>query len=193
MKKSTKALLASIAGAVLLIGGGTTLAWWSSQGTVEGGTITTGELKLVPDEGSCTDWFYVEDGEPSVTEFDPATSRLVPGDSITRECTFTINAEGDNLLAELSWDTPSLDADQTADVLQTVLDFDVAFSINDAPAAAAPIEITSDNDGDTVTAVFTLEFPFGEAADNTTNVSEGLAAVLEDLSVTLTQIPVTEP
>lgn len=46
MKKSTKGAVAAAATAVLLLGGGTSLAYWTATGTAAGGSITAGTLTL---------------------------------------------------------------------------------------------------------------------------------------------------
>ena len=45
----------------------------------------------------------LDDGEATAgAVFDPASSTLVPGDSITKTCTFDVTAAGDHLRATLA-------------------------------------------------------------------------------------------
>lgn len=105
MKKQTKAAIAAGAGALLLLGGAGSLAYWNDTTTVPGGTIASGELSLAPCVGGGT-WTDVNNGNAAI---DISTFRIVPGDSVAFDCSTTINATGDNLEATL-----------TADVLPTV-------------------------------------------------------------------------
>jgi len=128
--KSTKrrnAVIAAIAGASLLVGG-STYALWSSQGFVEGGTITAGNLAII---GGVADIWDVssdrsdqnapiqtrgstENGLPSVTITDdrgyPMMAhgiasdgwRMVPGDTVAFTFPYKVTLEGDNLVASLT-------------------------------------------------------------------------------------------
>src|SRR5690606_34041315 len=55
----TKAIVAIAAGAVLLLGGGTNLAYWSTTQSVAGGAISSGDLNLQT-TGSPTWWLTAE-------------------------------------------------------------------------------------------------------------------------------------
>src|SRR4051794_29804387 len=98
MKKSTKGALAAAVAAVLLLGGAGTLAFWNASSPVAGGTLTTGTLKLSDVE--C---------EPTWTEgADTDVALLVPGDTVTKECTADIELTGDHISATVELDDASV-------------------------------------------------------------------------------------
>ncbi len=185
MKKSTKGVLASGAAAALLLGGAGTLAFWTATDDVEGGTITAGTLTLTG--GDCTGPEYATGaagaGNP-VTLF-------VPGDKITVSCDFTIGATGDNLSATLN----APDSVEFDNELLTAA-VDVSYELNGAPLVGTTI--TDGVADQTLTATFaididygTADVPFGSAAPTTPgtngNLTQGITAVLDALTVTLTQ------
>lgn len=173
MKKSYKGALAAAAAGVLLLGGAGSLAYWSSTQDVPGGTINSGSLALgTPD---CGDW-SLDSGEelPLVyADGDP----LVPGDVLTRTCTFTITATGNHLRATLG----VTDAQFTeVNDLSADLDVDADFTIG---AAAIPAEITEANNDDVVSALITVTFD-----PDSGNESQLGTAELDTITVTADQI-----
>lgn len=181
MKKSTKGAIAAGAAAVLLLGGAGTLAYWSDAENIAGGVIDTGTLALsTPD---CDDWEYAADNaNPG-----GAVDIIVPGDKITKTCTFDIEASGDNLQAVLTTPTSAtFTSDPNADSL--TLNVAADYKID---GQAVPATITSNNGGDTVTATITIDFPFGTAqsagAPININNTQGLAVTLDDIAITLVQ------
>lgn len=177
MKKSTKGAFAAAAAAVLLLGGGTTLAYWTATADLDGGTINAGELEL--EAATCTDWTYA-----GGTVGTGAVTTWVPGDVVTKSCDYTITAKGDNLSAKLTApDTVALSASAPSTGTATVdVDYTVASTtiVNDAL-------ITDDNDGDTLTATFTVTFPYGDATAINANATQNWAVTLDQIAVTLTQ------
>ena len=102
MNKTTKGALAAGAAGVLLLGGVGTLAFWTDTETATGTGINSGHLKLtLPDCGE--GWLL--DGE--TTTFVPATDLLVPGDTLTKVCDYTVDAAGDHLAATFTATGPS--------------------------------------------------------------------------------------
>ncbi len=94
MNKTTKGSLAAGAAAVLLLGGAGSLAYWTDAATIDGGTINSGYLTL--DNGSCdAEWVYGPDNRRA----GDTVVNFVPGDVVTKDCTFIIGAQGDNLAA----------------------------------------------------------------------------------------------
>lgn len=176
MNKTTKGALAAGAAAVLLMGGAGTLAYWSDSADVDGGTIEAGELKL--DAGSCdANWVHADESTVSI---------IVPGDIISKECTFTITAEGDNLEATLT--TPgTVTYTQTAGDQNPAPTLDLDIAATYAIDGGAVSTITEANDGDTLTATLTATFAFGDAATINANDTQNLIAELDELTVTLTQ------
>ena len=147
MQKTTKGAIAAGAAAVLLLGGAGSLAYWSDSTPLDGGSLTAGDLAL--SDAECDDW---------------DTDLIVPGDVITKECTFTISATGDNLEATLT--TPSTvtitPAPAAASWAATV-----SATYADQDDAALSATITDANDGDVVTATIVVTFPYGTAEDAT--------------------------
>lgn len=187
MKKSTKGALASAAAAVLLLGGGTTLAYWTASADVEGGSITAGELKLVSnpaDDCSTTAWTYAT-GHASAGS---TVNLWVPGDVVTKSCTFIVTATGDNLEAELtSPTTVPLTADSVTDGPTGTATVAVTYLLDGTPIAdgATITEAAADR---TLTAVFEVTLPFGDTTTVNTNQVQDWTAVFDKLTVTLDQV-----
>ncbi len=200
MKKSTKGAVAAAAAGVLLLGGAGSLAYWTADGTVTGGDITAGDLTLT--DGDCdADWTYA--GTATVVDL------FVPGDEITKTCTFDLTASGDNLEAELGApDTVAVTTDATG----TSFDIDVEATYSKlASGGTAPADtvviadgdtVTSDDDDATITVEFTVTIPFGTDDDGNdvngdpvgagtpinANDTQNIVATLDNLTVTLTQV-----
>lgn len=105
-------LLAGVAGGALLLGG-TTYALWSDNALQSGGTISNGNLEVVP-AGATTYWDTSADrtdvvvGATPITELDAheiddiASYSIVPGDTLEANYGFVVALEGDNLVAEVN-------------------------------------------------------------------------------------------
>ena len=165
MKKSTKGALAATTAGVLLLGGAGSLAFWSGSITIGGSTISSGHISLDDTTaGDCAgaDWI-LDNGEATAgAVFDPATSTLVPGDSITKTCTFDVTAAGDHLRATLAATGGEDSAPAAGGDLAPDVDTTAVFTVGGVPATS----ITGDNDGDELEAKITLSFPYGAATDN---------------------------
>ena len=161
------AILAIAAGAVLLLGGGTTLAYWSSSITVPAGTVNSGDLNLVA-SGS-PEWTLqgVVEAEPS-TVADPTTVLIVPGDVLTMTQDVTVPLQGDTIEAELV---------VSEGTLPTGLDATVATTGADAE------NLTSTDDGATLTVTVEIEFDPDTADRDLVNTPFDLS----DVSLVLTQ------
>lgn len=172
MNKTTKGAIAGAAGIVLLLGGAGTFALWNDSASVAGGDITSGTLSMTPDGAPV--WEDVSAdvaGNPSV--IDPGAFLIVPGDTITMTQDVTIDASGDNLLAEF-------DYTYAEGTLPTGFSTDVEVEVNGV-VTANPADVS---DGDVVTVVLTLEF------DSATSdqVSQNATVNLNDIDVTVTQV-----
>ncbi|GGF98122.1 hypothetical protein GCM10007304_10120 [Rhodococcoides trifolii] len=100
MNKTTKGALAAGAAAVLLLGGAGSFALWQDQETVNEGTITAGILDIAP--LAAGQWFDVSPDQTRVA-IDPAGAfRMVPGDVLEYNATFTVTATGKNLTATIN-------------------------------------------------------------------------------------------
>lgn len=183
MKQITKGAVAAGAAAVLLMGGAGTLAYWSATGDAEGGAITAGTLTLTS-EGCDADWVYAAGQAGAGT---PVTL-FVPGDVVTKACTFTVGATGDNLSATV--DVPDTLTFTTVP-LATSFDATVSgtYDLGGVPLADGAV-ITDADGGKTLTVVFDVDIPFG-TADSTginDNDMQSVVDTLDTLTVTLTQV-----
>ncbi len=116
MNNKTKGVIAGIAGLALL-GGGTTFALWSDSATVNGGTITSGNLDVAA-AGNVV-WYDVSDDRADATATTPVTNiaahaissigtwRIVPEDTIEATFPIAVALEGDNLVADLVVTNPT--------------------------------------------------------------------------------------
>jgi alternate signal-mediated exported protein len=189
MKRSTKGALAASAAGILLLGGATTLAYWTADGEANGGSITAGTLTL--SDGTCdAAWTYAA-GAPGAGN---TVALFVPGDVITKKCTFAVGATGDNLKAAVG--APST-VTYTSVPAGTSLDLtaNTTFAITGTPTGrvlANGDNVTSADGGQTITATFVVTIPFGTDETATTKVNsndmQGIAATLDKLTVTLTQV-----
>lgn len=163
MKKSTKGAIAAAGAAVLLLGGAGSLAYWTATGSADGGTIASGSITL--SSVTCgADW----------TEGSDVITLLVPGDTVTKQCTGTLTLTGEHIGATVALDSSSLATAETA--FNNELTVDAAMS---SPAATITEPGTYD-----VTIDITAAFE-GAAA---TNASQGVPATsLGSLKLTATQ------
>ena len=180
MRNSAKGVLAAGAAVALLVGGGGTLAFWNDIETFGAGRINSGSLSL--GEVACGSWMY--DAEGGGGAFD-ATDVIVPGDTLTRTCVSAIVAEGDHLEADISVTGGSLSAGTSgADLLaEATLNLDVTKTSTGNVTSPLGPSISSSDDGSTLTAVLTLEFPYG-VLDNG-SMSQGLD--IDAVTITATQ------
>jgi alternate signal-mediated exported protein len=178
MKKTSKGTLAAAAAVALLASGAGSLAFWNASGTVPGERVHSGQLKLVDGTGAdaCAEQnFTFADGSPYEGTDNPV-DRLVPGDVLTKICTFDIVAVGQNLTADLSTTGPTTSANSAFPI--TVVG---AFLVDGAQATS----ITSADNGKELTARIKVTFPYGTTADNT---SQKTNKVVNDFTVTATQV-----
>lgn len=180
MKNTTKGAFAASAAAVLLLGGAGSLAYWSDAETIQGGDVTAGNLSL--DAPSCDATWKYATGKAGAGS---TVVRFVPGDVITKKCTFVVRGSGDNLAATLT--TPATYNIGTGDVSATVA---AAYTLG-TTAIGNSAQVTSADNGKTVTATLTVTFPYGTAETGSpavnTNSSQGDTAVLNDIAVSLVQ------
>jgi len=101
MNKLVKGSIATAAGVALLLGGAGTFALWSDTAGVQGGTVQTGVLDIAP-VADTAKWADVSVNGRTGATFNPATDKIVPGDTVTFTQDVTLTAEGKNLKAELA-------------------------------------------------------------------------------------------
>ncbi len=187
MKKSTKGAVAAAASGVLLLGGAGSLAFWSDSDIIGGGTINAGHISLddttlgsnpdplvTTDDGCANAPFILDAGESGATVFG-ASSHLVPGDVLTKICTFNVNASGDHLRATLAATggagTGALAAETTTGAAFTV-------------ANVTQTTLTQADNGSEVKATITVTFPYGAATNNSQDDQLNVGAY----TIALTQV-----
>lgn len=171
MRKTAKGAIAAAAGVVLLLGGAGSLAYWSSSADVDGGTITSGHLQLLTDTTNpgCSPW-TLDGGDPFTS-----ASLVVPGDTLTESCTFTLSATGDHMQGTVVASAATMTGD-----LASALDVAVSGITLNGTAAST---FTEANDGQALGV--DVSVTFNTDSDNTT---EDVSAVLQDITVTATQV-----
>ena len=188
MNKSVKGAAAAAAAGVLLLGGAGSLAYWTATGTVAGGTINSGELALTnadcdpgdldPNNNSLPDdSVWMLDGE--ALAFDTATQKIVPGDVLTKICTYDITASGDHLTADLEVSPTTYgigNDDDLSDALVVVPTYKVGATLG---------QLTITDLDDTEVLEVTVEVTFTEGVED--NTTQDLSAVLDDITITATQ------
>jgi alternate signal-mediated exported protein len=176
MHRTTKGAFAAGAAAALLLGGMGSLAYWTDTEDVPGGAVNAGEMKLVADDTNtgCGDW-TLDDGE-SVPSTYSAGNPLVPGDVLTKVCTFTVQATGNHLRATVGISDPAYTGTGT---LSEALVADATFTVDGETVT----EITEDDDDEVLRAEVTVEFLAD--SDNSTQL---MTDQLANLTITATQV-----
>ena len=206
MNKIAKSTIATAAGVVLLMGGAGSLAYWNDSvnaGPAAGSnSITAGTLTIAAaNAGAWTKGFYNSAGTavvPPAAVANLSAVRIVPGDRLVYAQTFNVNASGDDLFFTIgstvgAVTAASAAAADTALAAQINASAATAFTIasvtggNVVPATTAGTYRVSANTGgpSTITATWTLDFPFGATPDNTAKLG---AVTLSQGSITLTQV-----
>lgn len=179
MNKTTKGALAAAAAAALLLGGFGTHATWTANDDIDGTDITAGHLKLA--SAQCDGWKLLSRviGDLSWQQVDLADLLVVPGDVLKQHCTFTVDAAGAHIAADLSVDPSSWGAGSNSNLVDN-LDVNAVYKLG-ATTVTDPTSVKL-KDGDTLSADITVTFDQG-AGDLTQDVS----ALLNDITVTATQ------
>ena len=194
MKKSTKGAFAAGAAGVLLLGGAGSLAYWSDAQDVDGGTLTSGDMRI--SAPSCGAGWTLDAGEDGPgAAFDPATDLLVPGDVITQTCTTTFTGTGEHLRATLDA-TPGTGSDGLfagASPMLTLAVGSLESSSDGTTWVAVPTTgLTEANDGDQVRVALTVTFNSAAANPTTAAPAEpetrNVASVLDDITITAEQV-----
>ncbi|WP_460802473.1 alternate-type signal peptide domain-containing protein [Microbacterium sp. GXF6406] len=169
----TKAIVAIAAGAILLLGGGTTLAYWSTTQELTAGTVTSGDLNITvsPDD---VVWTVTPEGGTAVAA-DVNTLHIVPGDTVTMTQTAELTLVGDNIKAALTAELVGATMPGGAIAPAPVVTVDTA-----EPVTA----LTDESDGGTVTVTVTYLFPTTTSARDLTNEDFDFGGV----DLTLTQV-----
>jgi alternate signal-mediated exported protein len=188
MNKTAKGALAATTAAVLLMGGAGTLAYWTDADTVNGGTFTSGNLDITA-TGCDAGWVYA----PGSASAGKAVTKFVPGDKITRTCSFSITGEGDNLKATVAAPTSLAVTGSKASSLK--VDTATTYVLSKGTTSRALAnggEVTSADSGSTLTATFvsTVDFGTNEAGTPKVNANDmqNVTATVNSLTVSLTQV-----
>lgn len=171
----TKGIIAIAAGAVLLLGGGTTLALWSSAASLTAGEVEAGDLNLTLGAGTWTLDGLIG-GPVAVT--DPSAVRIVPGDVLTLTQAVDVTLVGDTIQALLVADTGDLVPPAAAAA------FGVTLAVSGGtPEGADTYRLTPADVGSPLTATLTITFA------STTPDREFVNQVLDlnEVAFTLTQ------
>jgi alternate signal-mediated exported protein len=173
MHKSTKGALAAATAGALLLGGAGTLAYWTGSDLVPGGTFDSGYLRLTGDTCATASWTL--DGGAAYTN-----QRIVPGDVLTKSCSFTVDGVGDHMTVSLDTATPDWSA---TNPLTDDLQVEASFTGSASGTLSDPATVTQ---SETITADITVTFD--PDSGNETNVpTAGLEAALAGVTITATQ------
>lgn len=180
MRKSTKGAVAAAAAGALLLGGAGSLAYWTDGQDVPGGTFTSGYLQI--NDVDCATAGWLLEGVAYTTQL------LVPGDELTKTCSFTIDGVGDHMTVSLDTATPGWTG---TNGLIDDLSVSATFTGSVSGLLADPATIGKT---ETVTAAITVRFDGGNGDGDATDVTNdsnvvttGLTAALADVTITATQ------
>lgn len=174
MRKEVKASLALGAAGALLVGGAGTLAFWTDEATLDGETLTSGELAVDASDCDAAAAGWTLEGDA----FDPATDRLIPGDTLTMNCNVAIEVSGTHLTQV------DIDAVTPTGALAAPWD-EVSVAATVGGAADGAEDVTVYQGTNLIPVVVTVTWPYGTAVDNDLNA--GLTTTLGDIEVTVTQ------
>lgn len=168
MNKSMKGALAAGAAGALLLGGAGSLAYWQAQQDVGTAGISSGHITLSAPTctGGDNHGWQLDNGDT----YTPGATKLVPGDSISKVCTLSLDLVGDHIGADLSIDAADLTADGTT--LADELTPSATFTVDGA--AYAPI---TDPGTHTVEATVSVDFDGPAATDGSMDGAVNLDAI----------------
>lgn len=177
MSSRTKAIVAITAGTALLLGGGGTLAYWSTEQALTAGTVTSGDLDLALNAGATWTLKGVLDASATpIAAADVTDVRIVPGDVLTLTQPVTATLVGDTLEADLTVTLPS--------ALAPAGDFNVEFEITGMTESAPnTFRLSPADSGTALTATLTITFDENTPDRDSVNT----AINLDEVTFTLTQ------
>ncbi len=184
MNKSTKGAIAASAAAALLLGGAGSLAYWNSESTVEGTSITAGELKL---ESPSTGTWQITNNGTTTAVADINAVRIVPGDKLTYTRSWTVKATGQNLKADV--DVTGLNGSGTLASHVTLTDtYELSTTVGGSTFAAVTNDrVTSSDNGKTLRAKVAVDLPFNATPTDLNNDSQAKTLDLTKIKVVLKQ------
>jgi alternate signal-mediated exported protein len=188
-KKVLKGTLTVATGTALLVGGFGSFALWSDQKPLPNASISTGELTLQTQTASWVD----QSPGAATTAWDPATDKLVPGDTVKLTVPLAVTAVGKNLAGTIHLDASGLDLAAFAG------DLDVTYDVAPTPEDGVTDEtngsvsfLRSAMEDDQIDAVGTVTFELAQEA--TLIEAESATAMLSDAKFVVTQVrPPAQP
>lgn len=171
-----KAIFAIVAGTALLLGGGGTYAYWSTQTALSSGSVQSGNLDLSLGTGTWSLKGVLGDVQP-VTDL--AGVRIVPGDVLTLTQPLNVTLVGDTIAADLKAEVGSA---FTTGILGSNLDVALTVSSYGTPTGTNTYRLTQANNG-AATATLTITFKPSTAQQ----VGTSQSVDLNNISFTLTQ------
>ena len=150
MKKTTAAAVAATVGAVLLLGGAGTLAYWSDNAESSAQVISSGTLDVSPTTGNV--WNYMNGTTVTANVVD----QIVPGDKVQTTVQVPVKLVGKNLKATLEVTRTTVAA---ATLSGAVVTTKVGTTPETTAAAVVSQTLTTSPAPTTVPVVVTVEFP----------------------------------
>ncbi|MDP9822810.1 alternate-type signal peptide domain-containing protein [Nocardioides massiliensis] len=173
MRKEVKATLALGAAGALLVGGAGTLAFWTDEATLGGASLTSGKLAVDASDCDAGAAVWTLEGDA----FDPATDRLIPGDTLTMTCDVAIDVAGTHLTqVDIEAVVPS---GALAGAWEEVT---VAATVRGTATGAEDVTVTGGTN--LIPVVVTVTWPHG-TEDN--DLNGGLTTTLGDIVVAVAQ------
>jgi alternate signal-mediated exported protein len=192
MNRITKAAMAMGAGAVLLVGGAGSLAYWSgSAQATSGATLNTGTLQA--SNGTCGGWTWLK-GMTLATGA-PVATPIIPGQSVQMVCTVTINGQGQDLRVTASFNSPTWTLAKFNGVVN--LTTSAAVVTRSSPTPAGPVATVSPapasgvfavNGSYSVAVTVTADFPYGDSGTVSNNATMNLNDALSAVVLTFVQV-----
>lgn len=170
MNETTKGALAAGAAGILLLGGAGSYALWSDAETVQGGTITAGNLDISPVAAGV--WTDVSPGPVKTPgPLDIATFRMVPGDVLQYKAQYRVLADGENLRATIAADAQSIQ--RSGELTPTNTPVSLVSTYNGTPLANNQITEADNNRlvDVTVTVTFVETTPNQVGTEDSVNLS----------------------
>lgn len=175
MKKSTKGAIAVGGAAFLMMGAAGTLAYWTDDADVTGTSLESGHLEVTANNCGSAPWEL--DGGDDID----ADTRIVPGDEITKTCSFTIDGEGDhfeNVAIDIA--SPNFAAGSNGALVSALGTVDATYTGNTLGVFTDGADVPV---GEVVIAEITMTFDSATTGD----IAEDVTATLEDIAISVTQ------
>ncbi|RKW69410.1 alternate-type signal peptide domain-containing protein [Galactobacter caseinivorans] len=193
MKKSTKGAIAATAAVALLLGTGGSLALWNDSVNVgTPTTITAGDLRLA--QKTAPTWTIQHTSGADTAVADIAAVRLVPGDKLVYTGTYSVTAQGQNLVFKADVADGSIAAATPGKAEDVALAGRIAqtaaYNINGAAGQTATIKHKSNTAGTyDVQIAVTLDWPLGAAGSPAQdNPAKKGAVNLSQFAISATQV-----